>query len=159
MGTFAFNQAPRWIAAGTLAGLLVACSPIVTQRGNLPDPDLLSQLEPGEQSRRDVANLLGSPTSFNSFGDETWYYISSQIETIAFYEPDVTEQQVVAITFGEDGILAKVRTYGLDDARDIELVQRVTPTGGRKLTFLEQLVGNVGRFVTRSDQPGKGGGP
>ncbi len=157
MGKFAFKLARRCIAVMALASLFVACAPILNQRGNRPDPDLLSQIEPGAQSRDDVANMLGSPTSVASFGGETWYYISSQTETIAFYEPDVIDQQVVAIAFDDDGMVASVRTYGLEDARDIEPVERVTPTGGRELTFLEQLVGNVGRFAGKPGQ--RGGSP
>ncbi len=152
MGTFVFNRARRCISATTLVLMLVACAPITNQRGNLPDPDLISQIEPGAQSRDDIANLLGSPTSIASFGSETWYYISTQTETIAFYEPEVVDQQIVAIAFDDDGMVASVRTYGLEDARDVEPVARVTPTGGRELTFLGQLIGNIGRFA---GQPGR----
>lgn len=151
MGNFVSNRPWRSIAATAFVLSLVACAPITNQRGNLPDPDLLGQIEPGAQSRGDVANILGSPTSISSFGGEIWYYISAQTETVAFYEPEVIDQRVVAIAFDNDGMVASIRTYGLDDARDIEPEERVTPTGGREMTFLEQLVGNIGRF---SDRPG-----
>ena len=159
MGKFVFNRAWRCIAATALVPLLVACAPITNQRGNLPDSELLSQIEPGEQSRDDVANILGSPTSIASFGGETWYYISSQTETIAFYEPEVVDQRVVAIAFDDDGMVASVRTYGLEDAQDIEPVARVTPTGGREMTFLEQLFGNIGRFTGKTGQPSRSEAP
>ena len=35
---------------------------------------------------------------------------------------------------------------------------RVTPTGGQELTFLKQLIGNIGRFNTPDKGP-TGGGP
>ena len=159
MGTFVLNRARRCISATALVLVLVACAPITNQRGNLPDPDLLSQIEPGAQSRDDIANLLGSPTNIASFGSETWYYISTQTETIAFYEPEVVDQRIVAIAFDDDGMVASVRTYGLDDARDIEPVARVTPTGGREMTFLEQLLGNIGRFAGKTGQQNRSGGP
>ena len=159
MGKFVFNRARHCIAATALVLVLVACAPITNQRGNLPDPDLLSRIEPGAQSRDDVVNILGSPTSIASFGGEIWYYISSQTETIAFYEPEVVDQRVVAIAFDDDGMVASVRTYGLEDAQDIEPVARVTPTGGRELTFLEQLFGNIGRFVGKTGQEGGSGTP
>ncbi len=134
------------LAATALAALLSACAPNIVQRGNLPDPELLSRIQPGSQTRNQVADTLGSPSSVATFGDEVWYYISSQTQTIAFYEPEVLEQKVVAIAFDDAGRVKSVRTYGLEDAREIEPVARTTPTGGREITILEQLVGNLGRF-------------
>lgn len=124
-----------------------ACAPNIATRGNLPDPDKLAEIIPGEASRDDVADLLGSPSSAATFGDETWYYIATRVETVAFNEPEVIDQQVVAIKFGEDGLVTAIDTYGLDDARAVEIVERVTPTSGREVTILQQLLGNVGRFA------------
>jgi outer membrane protein assembly factor BamE (lipoprotein component of BamABCDE complex) len=154
MSKYWFKSARRPIVVVTCAILLGSCSPIVQTRGNTPDPILLGQIEPGELSRDDIANMLGSPSSIATFGEETWYYISIQTETIAFFEPDILEQQVVAIAFDDSGMVASVSTYGLDDAQDIEPSTRVTPTGGRELTVLEQLFGNLGRFAGK--QPAEG---
>jgi len=96
-----------------------ACAPNIATRGNLPDPDKLAEIIPGEASRDDVADLLGSPSSAATFGDETWYYIATRVETVAFNEPEVIDQQVVAIKFGEDGLVTAIDTYGLDDARAV----------------------------------------
>ena len=139
------------LAATALAVLLSACAPDLVQRGNLPDPELLSRIQPGSQTRNQVADLLGSPSSIATFGDEVWYYISSQTQTIAFYEPEVLEQKVVAIAFDGDGRVKTVRTYGLEDAQEIEPVSRITPTGGREITVLEQLIGNLGRFSKQDE--------
>ena len=136
----------RPLAAAALAVLLSACAPNIVQRGNLPDPELLSRIQPGSQTRNQVADILGSPSSVATFGEEIWYYISRQTQTIAFYEPEIIEQKVVAIAFDGDGRVKTIRTYGLEDAREIEPVARTTPTGGREITILEQLVGNLGRF-------------
>ncbi len=134
------------LAATALTVLLSACAPNIVQRGNLPAPELLTQIQPGVQTRNQIADMLGSPSSVAIFGEEVWYYISSQTETIAFYEPEIIEQQVVAITFDDAGKVKKIRTYGLEDAQEIEPVARITPTGGREITILEQFVGNLGRF-------------
>ena len=149
-----FNILPRLefgvfrqlLGATALAALLVACAPNITQRGNLPDPELLSRIQPGSQTRSQVADILGSPSSIATFGEEIWYYISSQTETLAFYEPEILDQKVIAIAFDDAGRVKTVRTYGLEDAQKIEPVSRTTPTGGRKFTVFEQLFGNLGRF-------------
>ena len=130
-----------------------ACTPAIEQRGNLLDVDKLASVEPG-LSQDDVQDMLGSPSSKATFGEETWYYIATRIETLAFYEPVVLEQQVVAVAFDKDGTVESVRRYGLDDARAIELVDRTTPTGGRRLTLLQQLLGNLGRFPAQQSEGG-----
>lgn len=145
-----FSHCPASLAAAVVAILLTACSPTINERGNLADPELLSQITPGVATRNDILILLGSPSSTATFGDGTWYYIAARTETLAFYEPTVREQQVIAIDFDESGAVTGMRRYGLDDARDIEVVERVTPTSGKKLTILQQLVGNFGRFTDRS---------
>ena len=139
------------LAATAFAALLSACVPNTVQRGNLPDPELLSHIQPGSQTRNQVADMLGSPSSVATFGDEVWYYISSQTKTIAFYEPEVIDQKIVAIAFDGDGRVKNVRTYGLEDAQEIEPVARTTPTGGREITVLEQLFGNLGRFSNQDN--------
>ncbi len=144
-----FRTVLRSLAATAVVVAVAACAPIVDHRGNLPDQYVLQEIKPGTTSRDDVANMLGSPSSVATFGEETWYYISTETERLAFYEPEVLDQQVVAIAFDSAGLVKSVRRYGLDDAREIELVERKTRTGGKKLTILQQLIGNLGRFTNR----------
>lgn len=141
-----FGVLRQLLTASALAALLVACAPNITQRGNLPDPELLSRIQPGAQTRTQVADILGSPSSIATFGEEVWYYISSQTETLAFFEPEILDQKVIAIAFDDAGKVKTIRTYGLEDAQAIDPVSRTTPTGGREFTILEQLFGNLGRF-------------
>ena len=134
--------------AALLALALAACTGRVDTRGNLADPEVVSQITPGESTRGTVEDLLGSPTTVATFNDSTWYYIGRKTERFAFFEPEVLEQQVVAIHFDQAGTVADVKIYGPDDAREVELVDRTTPTAGRELTVLQQLFGNLGRFNT-----------
>ncbi len=128
------------IVARALVIGVVSCAPVTDQHGNPPDEEALSRIGPGV-SRSEVADILGSPSSVATFGEqtgeETWYYIATRTETVAFYEPTILDQRVVAIAFDEAGVVMSVRRYGLDDARDIELVERSTGTGGKKLTILQ----------------------
>ena len=144
-----FRTIPRFLAAIAAAVALAACTAAVDHRGNLPDPLVLQKIQPGATSRDEVATMLGSPSSIAVFGEETWYYISTETERLAFYEPEVLDQQVVAIAFDSAGVVESVRQYGPEDAREIELVDRKTRTGGKKLTFIQQLFGNIGRFANR----------
>ncbi len=142
-----FRTVPRILAAIAAVVALAACTATVDHRGNLPDPFVLQEIQPGATSRDQVESMLGSPSSVAAFGEETWYYISTETERLAFYEPEVLDQQVVAIAFDSAGVVKSIRQYGPEDAREIDLVGRKTRTGGKKLTFIQQMFGNFGRFT------------
>ncbi len=129
-----------------------ACASRLDTRGNLPDPKLLSSIRPGELSREDVVDLLGSPSSVTPFGSDTWYYISKRTETFAFFAPKVTARKIVVVKFAKDGKVKEVNTVGLEKSRVIKPVSRKTPTHGTEMTIIEQLIGNLGRFKKKKQQ-------
>ena len=100
----------------------------------------------GGLSRDQVAEILGSPSSISTFDGEAWYYISKRTESLAFFEPEVSERKVVIVRFGRNGLVSGVETLGLEHGRSIQPVERETPTAGNELTLLDQLIGNFGRF-------------
>ena len=77
------------------ATILAACSPAIDQRGNLPDTDSVLAIQPGQSTKDEVIQLLGTPSTIATFSDQTWYYISKRTETVAFFSPDVVDQQVL----------------------------------------------------------------
>lgn len=135
------------LLAGIFGLFLGACEQSVQVRGNLPDPDLVSKINPGVHSRIDIANLLGSPSTISSFQDSKWYYIGQKTTQFAFFEPEVLERAVIEVSFDDQGVVSETKTYSLADGQDIDPVDRVTPTEGKKITFLQQLIGNLGRFA------------
>jgi outer membrane protein assembly factor BamE (lipoprotein component of BamABCDE complex) len=145
---------PRLTAALSLAaGIAVAgCQSTVDIRGFVPDDASLEQIQVGLQQRDDVRELLGTPSTTTPFGDETWLYISRRTVSNPFFQPKVLDQQVVAIVFDARGIVADVRKLDFADGKLVSHLARVTPSPGKELNFLEQLVGNVGRF-NRSSAP------
>jgi len=132
------------LAAAALT--LEACTSRIAIRGNLPDPDLLANIEVGHVNKRDVGEMIGSPSSVAPFQGETWYYISERTETVAFLKPEVLERKVVIIRFDDKGIVKEKKSFGLEAGQDIEMVARVTPTAGNELSLIKQLFGNIGRF-------------
>ncbi len=129
-----------------LAFAVFACSPRIDSRGNLPDPDRLAEIKPGEHSRDDVAEILGSPSSVGAFDQEAWYYISKRTEALAFFAPEVSERQVIIVRFDKKGVVTGVETLGLEQGHAVEPVDRKTPTAGTEMSILQQLLGNLGRF-------------
>ena len=128
---------------------LGACSffqaPVV-HRGNRLTADQLAEVTTGVHTKSDVRTLLGSPTQSGMFGDDEWYYISSNTRQRPARQAAVIDQQVVVVEFDRAGVVRRVRTVGADDVRDVEMVARETPVPGNERTLLQALFGNVGRF-------------
>ena len=146
--------------AGLALGALVViggCAPRIDQRGNKPDEDQVVQISPGVDDKNRVAELLGYPSSMSTFSDKTWYYISKRTRTVAFWSPELLEQEVLQIHFNDQGIVQDMKVYTEKDGQQIAYVDRVTPTPGNELTLIQQLLGNLGKF--NSDKFGKVGAP
>ena len=111
------------IAACSLAG----CAPVVDQRGKLPDPDRLAQIHPGTTTREQVAQILGTPSSTGVFDDKNWYYISRRTKQVAFFDPDVVDQQVYIVNFDDKGVVRAVDHKELTDGQAIEPAPGATP--------------------------------
>ncbi|MSP51604.1 MAG: outer membrane protein assembly factor BamE, partial [Alphaproteobacteria bacterium] len=123
----------RWsIRNGAMIGTIVlaaACAPIVDIHGFIPDNELLDRVKVGEFTRAQLTELLGAPSSVAQFDGETWYYISRRTEAIAFLKPKIVDQRVVGVSFSKDtGVVTEVKRFEIDDAREIALVERETPT-------------------------------
>jgi len=150
----------RWFALLLVAAVSAACSPIIATRGNLVDDDRLGALREGVSRTDDVEAALGTPTAKGTFNPNIWYYIGQRTEKIAFFNPDVVERKIVVFHFDGSGVLRQVEKVDPDSGNEVEVVDRVTPTAGKDMTFLQQLLGNVGRFggVKKSSGPGVPGG-
>ncbi len=135
------------LLAGVVALALGACAQSVQVRGNIPDGEMVSKINPGVHTRTDIASLLGSPSTVSTFQDSKWYYIGQKTTQFAFFEPEVLERKVLVISFDDAGYVADTKTYGLEDGKIIDPVERITPTEGREFSFIQQLLGNLGRFT------------
>src|SRR3954469_21973731 len=81
------------IAIAFAAGL-GGCVSTVDQRGNLPDAEKVAEIRPGGTRRDEVTKILGTPSSIGVFDSKNWYYISRKTKRVAFFDPDVLDQQV-----------------------------------------------------------------
>jgi outer membrane protein assembly factor BamE (lipoprotein component of BamABCDE complex) len=136
--------------------VLAACSPEKVVHGTLPDKELVAEIKPGQTRQEDVTRILGTPSATATFDKETWYYVGERTETLAFFKPDVLEHRVVVVRFDKEGVVRDIEQVDATKAgKDVSLVERETPTKGKELTILQQLIGNVGRF----NKPGNDAGP
>lgn len=124
---------------------LCACAPTTHQRGSIQQETTWQSLKAGV-SRDQLLREFGSPSSRSAFGEETWYYVQAYKESQAFLKPKITDQKVLAVTFDGDGYVKEVTKYGLDDRENVAMVEDKTLTEGHSIGFLEQALGNLGRF-------------
>ncbi len=138
-------------------GVMTLFNPTHARRGQIVDADALKELVPGTSSRADATSLLGSPTARATFDDNTWIYISQVTSTRIGRTPGVTEQKVIVLSFDQKGSLTRIRQLDRQDSKQIAMAAGATPSPGSEASFMQQLLGNVGKF-TPAGLPGGGSG-
>jgi outer membrane protein assembly factor BamE (lipoprotein component of BamABCDE complex) len=138
------------LAAGLLipaaAASLSACAPITSYSGFQAIESDPKDVKVGTDTKSTVRGRLGSPSATGAFDTNTWFYMNQMKSRVAFKQPEVIARNVTAITFNKDSELVEsVSTLTLKDGKVIAFNGRETPTRGRELTVLEQILGNIGR--------------
>ena len=145
------------LVACLMALLVAGCSIFAAPsqlRGNKVDADQLKELVPGTSSKADVTALIGSPTARATFDDNTWLYVSEVTHTRIARVQGIESQEVVKLTFNDQGVLRDMKRLNQDDGIPVAMVSRTTPSPGTEASFFQQLFGNIGRFnALGSQQP------
>jgi len=127
------------------AALTGACAPISSYSGFQAIEANPRDVKPGEDNKATVRGRLGSPSSVSAFDPNVWIYMNQIKETVAFTRPVVTRRDITVITFDQETEAVKtVDNLTLADGKVIAFNGRETPTRGRELTVLEQLIGSIG---------------
>ena len=124
--------------------LLNSC---VTQKlihGNLPDAKLVSILKVGIDSKKSTTQILGEPTFEGVLGDNSLYYVGMVNSKLAFLDPKLDSQFILELNFDKNNKLKKLYLYDEKESIDISMSSLETIHSGKKLTFLQQIFGNIG---------------
>jgi outer membrane protein assembly factor BamE (lipoprotein component of BamABCDE complex) len=151
------------IAVSLLASSgLGACAPITSYSGFQAIESDPKDVKVGTDTKSTVRGKLGSPSAQSTFDPNVWFYMNQVKQRVAFRRPQVVARNVTAISFNkENEQVESVNNYTLKDGKIIAFNGRETPTRGRELTILEQLLGNVGRgsMLPRDDETVPGSRP
>ena len=143
------HPAAAALAATAIAALAGACSSIsapsmsigeTRTHGYLVSEEAISQIPPGS-SQEQVLVLLGTPSTTSTIGGEVFYYVQTKSHRpVAFAKSRIVDQRVVAVLFDQNRQVERVANYGLQDGVIFDFVSRTTPTTGRELTFVGQIL-------------------
>lgn len=138
---------PRSIVAGltllAAATALSACNTSqVLNQGYIVDQSAL-EATPVGSSREQVLLSLGTPSTTQIVdSNEVFYYISQQRKRgLAFQKTKLVGQSVLAVYLDNEGTVARIANYTLQDGRVFDMISRTTPTGGRERGFLAGVLG------------------
>ena len=151
--------APVLAAAALAAGGLAAsaCAPVTSYNGFQARETKPQDLKVGVDTKTSVLASLGSPSTRATFDPNVWYYISQITDEYAYYKPRVRTRDVVRVTFGKDEKVSNIEHLTLKDGYQIAYNPNETPTRGRSLSPLEQILGTIGRgggLLPQDNDPG-----
>ena len=125
---------------------LSACATKVSNHGFV-DHEKVAKIQKGKDSKDNVFYILGSPSASSSLEKDSWYYISARQEGVAFFKPELKDQEITEITFDKNEIVSDIKKYTMEDRKEIEIAEDKTETVTRDMNVLQQLLGNLGRFT------------
>lgn len=134
------------LIAALTALAVSACSPTFRNHGYIPPEEDLQELVVGIDTRASVEDVVGPPTAGGVLEGGNYFYVRSTVRTFGPRRPQVVDRQVLAISFDGNGVMSNIETFGLEDGRVVTLSRRVTDSGVTDVSFLRQLLGNIGRI-------------
>ena len=149
---------PVLFAALLMLGGCAIFAPPVQQHGIIVDKDDLDQLVIGTSTRNDVVAAIGSPTMKASFDENTWIYISERTYLRIMRTAGMDNLKVLTLNFDDKGILRGVKWIDPKDQQPVNIVSATTPSPGTEASFMQQLLGNIGKVNPGlGDTSGPGG--
>lgn len=116
----------------------------VIHQGYVVDEQTLA-LAPVGSSREQVLLSLGTPSTTATFDGEVFYYISqTRQRAVAFMKPKIIKQSILAVYFDKEGTVSQLANYTLENGKVFDMISRTTPTGGKEMTFLGQVLSGNG---------------
>jgi len=128
------------------AAVVAACAPTTAFQGFQAIDAKPADIKIGTDTKSTVLTRLGTPSVVSTFDPNIWFYISQVTQYESFYKPQVIRRDVVEVSINKtDEKVASMETLSLKDGRVIAFNGRETPTRGRELTALEQILGSLGQ--------------
>lgn len=141
------GQFVKLAAAIVVTVAMAACSTIYRNHGYAPTDAELEEIIVGVDTAASVSDLVGPPSAAGVMREDAWYYVASKWRTRGAMAPELYDRQVVAVSFDKDGVVENIERFTLEDGRVIAINRRVTDDNIKGVTFIRQLLGNIGNFT------------
>jgi outer membrane protein assembly factor BamE (lipoprotein component of BamABCDE complex) len=141
-----FGSVVRIGMAGLALAILSACSAIYANHGYVPTDKDLEQVVVGQSTQQEVADAIGRPSSIGILTGSGWYYVGSRFKQVGLRAPVEIDRQVVAVSYDDEGVVSNVERFGLEKGQAVVISRRVTDSNIKGLSFLQQLLGNIGNL-------------
>ncbi len=126
----------------------MGCTSTIDNRGYEPDNIDFSKVQKG-QTRDQVLQALGSPSTTSTFPPLVWYYASKVTARTSFFEPKVVNQQVVSITFDDRDTVSDIKQVDTKDFKNIVPSTKTTDTTGYESGVMREIFSNFGKISSR----------
>lgn len=144
---FGVSRIVRATWAVAVLAVLAACSAVYTDHGYTPADRDLAVLKIGVDTRETVQAAVGKPGTSGLLTGSSWYYVRSQFRHFAYNPPEEIDREVVAISFDGRGRVENIERFGLENGQVVALSRRVTETNIKGVSFLRQLLRNLGNIT------------
>jgi outer membrane protein assembly factor BamE (lipoprotein component of BamABCDE complex) len=142
----------NFIMLSVIAFVISSCSNEIENKGYVTKFSDFDKVQVG-QTKEQIASILGSPTVVSNVGEEVWIYAGSEVTKESFFKPKVKTYNAYKIKFNKNGLVEDISTKNKENMNKIAVAEETTETGGNEVTFIQQLLGNLGRY-----NPGGGDG-
>ena len=129
----------------TLFLLLTSCGlKVVENHGQIYEQNVdFEELQVGKTSKKQIVELLGSPSTTSIFDNEqSWIYISSEFKKFVFLDGQNTDQKILILSFDKE-TLTKKELLSKKDINDIEYEDTITDSRGKKINWLREFFSNL----------------
>ncbi len=145
MGT-AFVRTAMFTAMLTLS----ACAGQYRNHGYMPPQDQIDALIVGVDTRADIIEAIGAPTTRGVDVENSIYYVRSRVHHRGYAKPEEIDREVLVLSFGKNQVLRNVERFGIEEGRLLMLEHRVTKFPGKDRGTLQQILASIGGFNAAS---------
>jgi outer membrane protein assembly factor BamE (lipoprotein component of BamABCDE complex) len=112
----------------------------------MPSEERIEQVQKG-QTKDEVLDILGSPSSIVSLDQNTWIYMSSEIKRVAFFKPEELDRDILTIHFNDYNQVSSIERRNKNQGQEVEINKEETATYGNEPGFFAKYFGGVGQFM------------
>lgn len=98
------------------------------------------------QSKDDVIEIIGNPSTKSVFGKEKWFYLYEVTEKTSKVRDTLIERKTLTLTFNSKNRLEKIALNEEKNPKISSYNEEYTPIKGDDSSLLKETIKNFGRF-------------